>query len=128
MNVELKQKIDEELDWLVSDGKKLIDSTWESIKKENVEKSQLRNLLEMAVASDSVKVLELFIQYQMGRKKLPRDFGNQLIQKITTELTNKANEISKNRSEHTKEVLLRIVRLYLGYMNRYFVYKVEVIK
>ncbi|MCG2738572.1 MAG: hypothetical protein L6282_19500 [Candidatus Methanoperedenaceae archaeon] len=128
MNVELKQKIDEELDWLVSDGKKLIDSTWESIKKENVEKSQMRNLLEMAVASDSVKVLELFIQYQMGRKKLPRDFGNQLIQKITTELTNKANEISKNRSEHTKEVLLRIVRLYLGYMNRYFVYKVEVIK
>ncbi len=128
MNVELKQKIDEELDWLVSDGKKLIDTTWESIKKEKVEKSQMRNLLEMAVASDSVKVLELFIQYQMGRKKLPRDFGNQLIQKITTELTNKANEISKNRSEHTKEVLLRIVRLYLGYMNRYFVYKVEVIK
>lgn len=126
MNVELKQKIDDELDWFVSDGKKLIDGTWESIKKEKVEEAQMRNVLEMAVASDSVKVLELFVQYQMGRKKLPRDFGNQLLQKISAELTNKANEISKNRPEHTKEVLLRIVRLYIGYMNRYFVYRKKV--
>lgn len=120
MNIELKQKIDEELDLLIEDGKKLIDNTWVSIK--TVEESQMRNLLEMATTSDSIKALELFIQYQMGRNKLPKDFGNQLIQKINV-LTNKASELSKDHSEHKKEVLLRLVRQYLGHMNRYFVYR-----
>ncbi|VVB88730.1 Uncharacterised protein [uncultured archaeon] len=125
MNIELKQKIDDELDWLIEDGKKLIDDKWESIKKENVEEAQMRNLLEMGTTSDSLKALELFIQYQIGRRKLPKDFGNQLIQKINV-LTNKASEISKNHSEHKKEVLLRLVRQYLGHMNRYFVYRKKI--
>lgn len=125
MNVELKQKIDEELDWLIEDGKKLIDDNWESIKKEKVEENQMRNLLEMATTSDSLKALELFVQYQMGRNKLPKYFGNQLIQKINV-LTNKANELSKDHSEHKKEVLLRLIRQYLGHMNRYFVYRKKI--
>lgn len=125
MNLELKQEINRNIDWLIIDGKKLADNTKiylkiEDRKPKEIEESQMRNLLEMATTSDSLKALELFVQYQMGRGKLPRDFGNQLIQKINNELTNKATEISK---EHKNEVLLELVRLYIGYLNRYFKFR-----
>lgn len=124
MKADLRQEIDKRLDWLIEDGKKLVDNTKVYIKEE-VKEAGMRNLLEMATASDSIEALKLFVQYQMGRKKLPRDFGEQLIQKIDNELGKRADEISKNDPADRKEVLLSLVRQYLGYMNRYFKFKKE---
>lgn len=131
MKAELRQGIDKQLDWLIEDGKNLVVATKiyaevKDRKPKEVEEAQMRNLLEMATASDSIEALKVFVQYQMGRGKLPRDFGEQLIQKIDKELGNRAEEISKNYPEHKKEVLLELVRHYLGYMNRYFKFKKEI--
>ncbi len=131
MKAELRREIEKQLDWLIEDGKKLVEETRiyaevKDRKPKEVEEAQMRNLLEMATASDSIEALKLFVQYQMGRERLPRDFGEELIERIDKGLRNRAKEISKDSPEHEKEVLLSLVRHYLGYMSRYFKFKKEI--
>jgi len=119
MDAKLRLEIEKRLDDLIEDAQELVKET-EVYKR--VEESQIRNLLEIASSVDSVKALEVFIQYQMGRGKLPPDFGDRLIEKIK-DLGEKSEEITRQRPQERKEVWLKMIRQYLGYMNRYFVYK-----
>jgi len=119
MDAKLRLEIEKRLDDLIGDAQELVKET-EVYKR--VEESQIRNLLEIASSVDSVKALEVFIQYQMGRGKLPPDFGDRLIEKIK-DLGEKSEEITRQRPQERKEVWLKMIRQYLGYMNRYFVYK-----
>ena len=119
MDAKLRLEIEKRLDDLIGDAQGLVKET-EVYKR--VEESQIRNLLEIASSVDSVKALEVFIQYQMGRGKLPPDFGDRLIEKIK-DLGEKSEEITRQRPQERKEVWLKMIRQYLGYMNRYFVYK-----
>jgi len=119
MDAKLRLEIEKRLDDLIEDAQGLIKET-EVYKR--VEESQIRNLLEIASSVDSIKALEVFIQYQMGRGKLPPDFGDRLIEKIK-DLGKKSEEITRQRPQERKEVWLKMIRQYLGYMNRYFVYK-----
>jgi len=119
MDAKLRLEIEKRLDDLIEDAQGLVKET-EVYKR--VEESQIRNLLEIASSIDSVKALEVFIQYQMGRGKLPPDFGDRLIEKIK-DLGKKSEEITRQRPQERKEVWLKMIRQYLGYMNRYFVYK-----
>jgi len=119
MDAKLRLEIEKRLDDLIEDAQGLVKET-EVYKR--VEESQIRNLLEIASSVDSVKALEVFIQYQMGRGKLPPDFGDRLIEKIK-DLGEKSEEITRQRPQERKEVWLKMIRQYLGYMNRYFVYK-----
>lgn len=119
MDAKLRLEIEKRLDDLIEDAQGLIKET-EVYKR--VEESQIRNLLEIASSVDSIKALEVFIQYQMGRGKLPPDFGDRLIEKIK-DLGEKSEEITRQRPQERKEVWLKMIRQYLGYMNRYFVYK-----
>ena len=127
MDAKLRLEIEKRLDDLIEDAQELIDETevyktLENRKPKEVEESQIRNLLEIASSVDSVKALEVFIQYQMGRGKLPPNFGDRLIEKIK-DLGEKSEEITRQRPQERKEVWLKMIRQYLGYMNRYFVYK-----
>lgn len=119
MDAKLRLEIEKRLDDLIEDAQGLVKET-EVYKR--VEESQIRNLLEIASSVDSIKALEVFIQYQMGRGKLPPDFGDRLIEKIK-DLGEKSEEITRQRPQERKEVWLKMIRQYLGYMNRYFVYK-----
>ena len=119
MDAKVRLEIEKRLDDLIGDAQELVKET-EVYKR--VEESQIRNLLEIASSVDSVKALEVFIQYQMGRGKLPPNFGDRLIEKIK-DLGEKSEEITRQRPQERKEVWLKMIRQYLGYMNRYFVYK-----
>jgi len=129
IDVKLKQKVDERLDDLIGMARGLVKSTriYEKVeerKPKTVEESQIRNILSMASAVDSVKALETFIQYQMGRGKIPKDFGDKLIENIY-EFKEWASEFTDNVLQQ-KQIWLYLIRLYLGYLNMYFVYKKKI--
>jgi len=87
--------------------------------REILEEHQLRNLESMANATDSVKVLKLFIRYQMGRHSEWRynDFGNRVIEDF-----GKLEEMAKGLSqEQTRAVQIHLIRLYLGFLSRAFI-------
>ncbi|HIE14666.1 TPA: hypothetical protein EYP70_05280 [Candidatus Bathyarchaeota archaeon] len=116
--IDLKHKIDERLDELIEMAKELVENTGIY---EKVEESQIRNILNMASAVDSVKVLEIFIQYQMGRRRIPKEFGDKLVENVL-DLEEWAKGIADDESQR-RQAWLHLVRLYLGYLNMYFVYK-----
>ena len=118
IDAKLRLEIEKRLDILIEDAQDLVEET--GVYKE-VEENQMRNLLEMALSVDSVKALEVFIQYQIGRKKLPSTFGDGLIEKIRG-LEETTKEITKQQTID-KDIWLALIRQYLGYMNRYFVYR-----
>ena len=118
IDAKLRFEVEKRLDNLIEDAQGLVKET--GVYKE-VEENQMRNLLEMALSVDSVKALEVFIQYQIGRKKLPSTFGDGLIEKIRG-LEETTKEITKQQTID-KDIWLALIRQYLGYMNRYFVYR-----
>ena len=102
----------EELDQLIKDSQELVERNWDDDKKKHtldkLARNQIRNILDMAQATDSFKALEIFIRYQEGRKMIPHDFAEELIGKL---------------EKVQKESGIKKVRLYLGYMYRYFIWK-----
>lgn len=131
INVKMREEIEKRLDNLIEDAQNLVDNlkvkknNKETVLWEKMEEAQMRNLLEMSLSVDSLKALEVFIQYQMGRNKIPKEFGNKIIEKINRELRENAEEISRKTGVKPKRVLLEIIRQYLGYLNRYFVYRAK---
>jgi ribosomal protein S10 len=100
--------------------------------KDVLQRAQLSNLLNLSNETDSVKALELFIRYQMGRETVNRGwtyskdpegkpFGDRVIQDFQT-LAEWAEEIAKKSgSRPQKEIHLWLIRLYVGSLNRWFV-------
>lgn len=123
ISIEARKEINKRTDDIVEKAHNLIDNT-EIYKK--MDKTQLRNLLNLAMSTDSVKAMENFVYYQMGRKETKEDwkhnsFGNKLLEDLQN-FGKMAEEIDK---ANKKKVWLNIIRLYLGYINRYFVFKKE---
>ncbi len=129
LDLNLIEKIEEKTDNLIEKAKKLVDKEFEIEKNKKKERttttiyreldvSQIRNILNMAIETDSIKALILFIEYQIGRKKIPQKWGDILIEEIKN-IENLVNEISTEN----KEVYLKLIRLFLGYLNRYFIFK-----
>ncbi len=113
----LLRAIDENLDKLVEMAEQVVEET--KIANSRLEEHQLRNLESMANATDSVKVLKLFIRYQMGRHSEWRynDFGNRVIEDF-----GKLEEMAKGLSqEQTRAVQIHLIRLYLGFLSRAFI-------
>ena len=134
--IEIKKKIEKILDELINDAQNVINNIkviertdQKELKKnlwEKLEETQMRNILEIALSVDSIKAIELFIEYQIGRKKIPKEFGELIIEKIDKKLHKYANEISQKIGVDVKNVKLEIIRQNLGYLNRYFVYKAKI--
>jgi hypothetical protein len=95
-----------------------------------LQRAQLSNLQNLANSSDSVKALELFIRYQMGRKEgkgwrykgdSAYSFGLKVIEDFN-QLGKWAEQIARESSEsNTKAVHLWLIRLYCGFLSRWFV-------
>jgi len=117
-----QQIIEERTDDVIDRAQKLIDSTKIY---EKMAPTQLKNLLEMSSSTDSAKALEVFIRYQMARRRewMSNNFGEKLLSEEFSWLSDLAKQISKDTGDDIKKVHLELIRLYLGYAHRYFVYK-----
>jgi hypothetical protein len=115
---ELLQKIEERLDELVQIAERCVTNT--NAASTDLEESQLRNLQNLASATDSVAVLENFIAYQMGRRKLPVAVGQRILDDIR-ELGRKAEGIVQDNREALRWARMELIRLYLGFLVRKFV-------
>ncbi len=137
----LEQAINQRLDALVSQA----NQTAAMLQRYKMEKSQLRNLLNVAVQSRSVEVVINFIRYQIARNenawgKGPKDFGHQVIDDIrkpikgfadqavteTSAQLSGAEQLSEAQAEQLRKVAyIRLTQLYLGYLNQAFYYGAE---
>ncbi len=98
--------------------------------REILQRAQLSNLQNLANSTDSVKALELFIRYQMGRKegkgwKFTREknesFGDIVINHLD-KLWQWAQQIAQGHAaDEIKAVHLWLIRLYCGFLSRWFV-------
>jgi len=125
---EIEQKMDEIVSRAEDTLRETIMRDKDTLEKAKGLKTQLSNLLNLANETDSVKALELFIRYQMGRKSsrswaLPPDgpFGERVIGGFQ-ELAEMAKEIASRQKEISqKEIHLWLIRLYVGSLYRWFV-------
>lgn len=104
-----------------------------------MEKSQLRNLLNVAVESRSQAVVINFIRYQIARDKdkwgtRPNDFGHTVIADLQGLVATMADEAARAvvvQMSDAPEAVLRetayaqLMQRYLGYLNRAFYYGKE---
>lgn len=114
----LLQQIEENLDKIVQRAEKCVTETGAA--ESDLEESQLRNLQNLASATDSVPALENFIAYQRGRKKIPDKVGDRILEDIR-ELGQKAAELTQNNPESLRWIRMELIRLYLGFLVRKFV-------
>ena len=91
-----------------------------------LQRAQLSNLQNLANAIDSVKALELFVRYQMGRREgqgwrysgsSDQAFGHLVIEHFG-ELAQWAEQLAPSQK---KEAHLWLIRLYVGCLFRWFV-------
>jgi hypothetical protein len=127
IDAQMRKGIEEKIDDLVEKAHKLIEDT-KIADKSSFEKAQFRNLLDLASSTDSVKVIENFIYYQMGRDSKAKswrfgNFGEAILNEIRNQLPKIANQISADDPGKQKEVLIELIRLFFGYANRYFIYQ-----
>ncbi|MCZ7672181.1 MAG: hypothetical protein M5U34_36170 [Chloroflexi bacterium] len=104
---------------------------WES----KMELSQIQNLLSVAQETDSVEVVKNYIRYQIGRDTTGSSwrrrtgtgpvFGEQIIT-VLDGLRGTASTLAPEGSRGELEIdriWMKMTRLYLGYLRRYFYYK-----
>lgn len=146
----VQQQADRELNGLIPDIRTLLDklftqsdSETNNWKKWKLEHKQLSNLLGVCGETNSVEVVISFIEYQIGRDKRSKtpnnwawkDFGKTLKDKLQ-KLEETAKSIVRqairdsnytlNEADQKLEygkVWMELVRLYVGHLRRYFVYK-----
>lgn len=109
----------------------LSDETMKALRaNKKMKLGQLNNLLGVALQSESVAPVTNWIQYQMGRNQTKEawtlaGFGSGVLSDITT-LHTFAQTISQDLYDSDELPLigyvhLRLVRLYVGYLRRWFV-------
>lgn len=137
----LDQAIHRQLDDLV----RMANSAAALLAQSAMEKNQLRNLVNVAVESRSVAVVVNFIRYQIARNSRawgsgPNDFGHHVIDDVRTAISESAGKVVADirkalapdeqlTAAETDELKamahVRLVQLYLGYLNRAFYYGKE---
>jgi hypothetical protein len=92
-----------------------------------LEDKQLRNVIAVAEETESLAVVENFVKYQIGRDDKEKDwaagkpgFGEGVLQDLGW--IRKQAESLADASVGKKDLEIRMARLYLGYMMRYFKY------
>lgn len=124
--LQIQNKIRDTEGKLITKAMELIDSKQPFL---SMEENQIRNVLDVALMTDCVEVVDVYIKYQIGRSK-PNEkwrfsnFGDSLIIQIK-ELKEKAKEIADFLKIKTDmdPIWLQLTRLYLGHLNRYFYYR-----
>jgi hypothetical protein len=119
----LTKLVERNLDDLVKLAEKCITETKASARKD-LEESQLRNLQNLAAATDSMLVVKNYVEYQMGRKELFPEFAKQVIADLE-KISQTAKEVCAKEqiadSQQVAKVRAEMVRYYLGFLTRKFV-------
>ncbi|WP_322489672.1 hypothetical protein [Chloroflexus sp.] len=135
----LQQAIERRLDELV----RLANLTAAMLEKSSMEKSQLRNLLNVATTTSSPEVVINFIRYQIAREndkgnkwgKDQNSFGHTLIKRLGKEVRDWAATVTQEVNAHMPNepsdalysaAYIQLIRLFIGYLNRAFYYGKEV--
>jgi len=96
--------------------------------------SQIRNLIAVALETESPSVVTNFIRYQMGREKHPKgwrnrsgdlEFGKRLIDELDNGvITEELADIPGTKGDETSTQLARmeLLRHFLGFVSRYMKY------
>ena len=110
-----------------------------------MKENQIRNVLNVAEESQSLAVVSNFIRYQMGRrdtkdawqhKRRGIRFGDQIIKQIEgpdgivaqqaqAAVKRAAKRVAEIPQETLNELRYELMRYYLGYLNRAFIYGKE---
>jgi hypothetical protein len=137
----LRQAIDGQLDALVRKAN-VAATLFEGSR--DMEESQFRNLLNVAVVSESAEVVINFIRYQMGRSGRSwtyNDAGHKviadirwLLSELVPNVRTSAETLLQKSSDAERAAILatiagnqadihvRLIQLYLGYLSRAFYY------
>lgn len=119
--VKLLRNVDDQLDDIVQLAEECITKT--NATQKEITGSQLRNLQNLAAATNSLRALENFIAYQMGRGNIPKEVGNQIMDDFQC-LSKKAKEIANNEKadeQFERKLLIEMIQMYLGFLVRKFV-------
>ena len=128
----LDKEIDDRLNELLKQMQKLMDGSriWES----SMEVNQIQNLLAVAMETDSVEVVKNYIRYQIGRDNKSASwrkgvgnrltFGDQIVDELDRLHGIALSIVPANSAQHfIDRAWMKLTRLYLGHLRRYFYYK-----
>jgi hypothetical protein len=91
----------------------------------NLEESQFRNLLQVALSTESPEVVKNFLRYQVGRDdkwgKGNGSLAEAIVSHIQGFLKDRANAIAQTAKapEKTNTIHMDLIRRYLGYGSRH---------
>ena len=114
--VKLLRIVEDHLDHIVQLAEECITKT--NATQIKLTESQLRNLQNLAAASNSLRALENFIAYQMGRRNIPKEVGSQIMDDFQC-LSQKAKEIANNENadaQFERKLLTEMIQMYLGFL------------
>ena len=132
MSQKVQMKINSKIDEIVEKAHKIVEET-KIYSKEGLSPTQVRNLQNMANATDSIEALKNYIYYQMGRSRgregqkewLFGGFGKKLLRDLN-ELGSLLDLDMLNVGEEERKMAhMQAIRLYLGFLARYYTYKKE---
>src|SRR5262245_16306902 len=130
----IEQGIERQLDKLVQQANQTAAIL---VNYPRMEESQLRNLLNAAIESRSTEVVINFIRYQIARNgsawgAAPESFGHKVIEDLNSLLpqwhravlafVSRQSNAPPIAAEDSEKAMVRLLQLYLGYLNRAFYY------
>lgn len=133
----IQQRIELEMNNLIRGMVALVDDS--QVANSAMEKAQLKNLLGMALDTQSVEAIKVYVRYQVGRDTAglswrEKGFGARLVDEISkllstarniTEQTYRELQLSEPDEQEVNDTWLLLTRAYLGQLNRYFYYRKE---
>lgn len=129
----LQSEIERRIGQLVHEAERLITNLGENIN--NIEASQIRNVMAVANSAPHPAIVTNFIRYQMGRSGAPSRAWKEsgLGERVIGAIDRTVHELAKEAVQaadfgNPDEVQIRMTRLLLGFMNRRFVYQKEVLR
>ena len=124
----IRQRIDRIEDELVQRAQVVVDADPTITGRGGLEDKQLRNVSAVAAETESLAVVDNFIQYQIGRARPGQGwlagpdggFGERL--RADLEWIREQARRLADAQVTAKELEIRLARLYLGYLIRHFKY------
>lgn len=120
-NLAKRQAIHQQVDNLIRAGAQNV----KKLQQTGMLRNQIRNLVHLAYASNSMEEVTNFIRYQIGRYKTDwSDFGKAVIQDIETGAVKQALDAVMRAvpQADAAQVRAELTARYLGYLDRCFVY------
>jgi len=129
----IAQGIEEKLNSLIIEARSMVESTRVAA---NLDKTQMNNLLGVALQTESALVVANYVRYQVGRDNKAQtwragEFGERLatyLEGLQSEAAAIAHDAAGRAAgsltpTDTDLAWIGLVRQFIGQLNRYFVYK-----